>query len=53
MHAVNSAAAADTFVTAEASALPYIGRVAIDGLRTTDLKGFLMQTAESLRARSE
>jgi hypothetical protein len=53
MHAVSGAATADTFVTADARALPYLSRVAIDGLRTTDLKGFLTQTAESLRARSE
>jgi hypothetical protein len=45
--------AADTFVTAEVRTLLWLSRVAIDGLRTTDLKGFLMQTAESLRARSE
>jgi len=48
MHAVSGAAAADTFVTADAHALSWLGRVAIDGLRTTDLKGFLIQTAESL-----
>jgi hypothetical protein len=53
MHAVSCAAAADTFVTAEVRTLLWLSRVAIDGLRTTDLKGFLMQTAESLRARSE
>ena len=53
MHAASGAAAADTFVTADARALPWLSRVAIDGLRTTDLKGFLMETAESLRARSE
>lgn len=53
MHAVSGAAAADTFVTADARALSWLGRVAIDGLRTTDLKGFLIQTAESLRERSE
>ena len=53
MHAVSGAAAADTFVTADARAIPWLGRVAIDGLRTTDLKGFLMQTAQSLEERSE
>jgi hypothetical protein len=53
MHAVSGAAAADTFVTVDVRALPCLNRVAIDGLRATDLKGFLMQTAESLRARSE
>jgi hypothetical protein len=53
MHAVSGAAAADTFVTADARVLPCLSRVAIDGLQTTDLKGFLKQTAESLRARSE
>ncbi len=53
MHAVSGAAAADTFVTADARALTWVSRVAIDGLRTTDLKGFLTQTAESLRERSE
>ncbi len=53
MHAVSGAAAADTFVTADARTLPCLSRVAIDGLQTTDLKGFLMETAESLRARSE
>jgi hypothetical protein len=51
MHAVSGAAAADTFVTADARALPWLSRVEIDGLRTTDLKGFLMQTAASLRER--
>ena len=49
IHAVTGAAAADTFVTADARALPFLSRVAIDGLQTTDLKGFLTQTAESLR----
>lgn len=49
MHAVTGAAAADTFVTADARALPLLSRVAIDGLQTTDLKGFLTQTAQSLR----
>jgi hypothetical protein len=53
LHAVTGAAAADTFVTADARALPLLGRVAIDGLQTTDLKGFLTQAAESLRERSE
>ena len=53
MHAISGAAAADTFVTADARAIPWLGRVAIDGLRTTDLKGFLMQTAQSLGERSE
>jgi hypothetical protein len=53
VHAVTGAAAADTFVTADARALPLLGRVAIDGLQTIDLKGFLTQTAESLRERSE
>jgi len=28
-------------------------RVAIDGLRTADLKGFLMETSQSLSSRSE
>ncbi|HVB82007.1 MAG TPA: hypothetical protein VNE82_18915 [Candidatus Binataceae bacterium] len=49
MHAVTGAAAAETFVTTDARALSFLGRVAIDGLRTTDLKGFLMQTAQSLQ----
>jgi hypothetical protein len=40
-------------VTAEARALPWVSRVAIDGLRTMDLKGFLMQTAQSMGERSE
>ena len=40
MHAVTGAAAAETFVTTDARALPWLGRIAIDGLRTTDLKGF-------------
>ena len=51
-HAVTAAAAADTFVTAKAHALPLLSRVEIDGLRTTDLKEFLMRTAQSLRERS-
>jgi hypothetical protein len=53
VHAVSGAAAADTFVTADARALPWVSRVAIDGLRTTDLRGFLMQTARSVGERSE
>jgi hypothetical protein len=53
VHAVTGAAAADTFVTADAHALPFLSRVAIDGLQTTDLKGFLTRTAQSLRERSE
>jgi len=52
IHAVTGAAAADTFVTGDARALPFLSRVAIDGLRTTDLKGFLTQTAQSLQAGS-
>jgi hypothetical protein len=52
-HAVSGAAAADTFVTADVRALAWLSRVTIDGLRTTDVKGFLTQTVESLRARSE
>lgn len=47
IHAVTGAAAADTFVSANARALPLLGRVAIDGLRTTDLKSFLTETAQS------
>jgi hypothetical protein len=47
LHAVTGAAAADTFVSADAHALALLGRVAIGGLRTTDLKGFLMETAQS------
>jgi hypothetical protein len=46
MHAVTGAAAAETFVTGDARALPWLGRVAIDGLRATDLKGFLMETTQ-------
>jgi hypothetical protein len=53
MHAVTGAAAAETFVTTDARALPWLGRVAIDGLRTADLKGFLMETTQSLPGRSE
>ena len=53
MHAVTGAAAAETFVTADAHALPLLGRVAIDGLRTTDLKGFLAETAQSVGERSD
>ena len=53
VHAVSGAAAADTFVTAEVRAMPYLSRVAIDGLRTTGLIEFLTQTAESLRERSD
>jgi hypothetical protein len=46
-HAVTGAAAADTFVTAAAHALAWVGRVPIDGMRATDLKGFLMETVRS------
>jgi hypothetical protein len=53
IHAVTGAGAADTFVTADARALLFLGRVAIDGLQTTDLKGFLTHTAQSLRERSD
>ena len=48
VHAISGAAAADTLVTADARALPWVSRVAIDGLRTTNLKGFLTQTAQSM-----
>jgi hypothetical protein len=51
LHAVTGAAAADTFVSADARALPWLSRVAVDGLRTTDLKGFLMETTRSLSER--
>ena len=44
-HAVTGAAAADTFVTADPRTLAWVGRVAIDGMRATDLKGFLTETA--------
>lgn len=47
MHAVTGAAAAERFVTADARALPWLGRVAIDGLRTTDLKSFLVETTQT------
>jgi hypothetical protein len=53
MHAVTGAAAAETFVIADARALPWLGRVAIDGLRTTDLKGFLAQATQSVGERSD
>jgi hypothetical protein len=53
IHAVTGAAAAETFVTTDACALPWLGRIAIDGLRTTDLKDFLMETTQSLPGRSE
>jgi len=53
MHAVTGAAAAETFVTADARALPWLGRVAIDGLRTMDLKGFLARAAQSLGERAD
>jgi hypothetical protein len=53
VHAVTAAAAAETFVTADARALPWLGRVVIDGLRTTDLKGFLMETTQSVGERSD
>ncbi len=53
MHAVTGAAAAETFVTTDARALPWLGRVAIDGLRTTDLKGFLTETTQSHSGQSE
>ena len=48
VHAISGAAAADTLVTADAHALPWLSRVAIDGLRTTNLKGFLTQIAQSM-----
>ncbi|HLJ43226.1 MAG TPA: hypothetical protein VKT12_03335 [Candidatus Binataceae bacterium] len=48
VHAISGAAAADTLVTADARALPWVSRVAIDGLRTTDLKEFLTRTAQSM-----
>jgi hypothetical protein len=48
IHAVTGAAAAQTFVTTDARALPWLGRVAIDGLRTANLKGFLMETGQSI-----
>ena len=53
MHAVTGAAAAETFVTTDARALSWLGRVAIDGLRTTDLKGFLTETTQSHSGQSE
>ena len=53
MHAVTGAAAAETFVTTDARALPWLGRIAIDGLRTTDLKGFLTETTQSHSGQSE
>jgi hypothetical protein len=53
IHAVTGAAAAQTFVSTDAHALPWFSRVAIDGLRTADLKGFLMETTQSLPGRSE
>jgi hypothetical protein len=53
MHAVTGAAAADTFVTADTRAMPWLSRIAIEGLRTTDLKGFLIETTQSLQARSD
>jgi hypothetical protein len=53
MHAVTGAAAAETFVTADARALPWLGRVAVDGLRTMDLKGFLARAAQSLGERAD
>jgi hypothetical protein len=46
VHAVTGAGAADTFVTADARARAWVGRVAIDGMRTTDLKGFLAEAAQ-------
>ncbi|HEY2525321.1 MAG TPA: hypothetical protein VGI29_09710 [Candidatus Binataceae bacterium] len=46
-HAVTGAAAADTFVTADARTLAWVGRVAIDGMRAADLKGFLIDTARA------
>jgi hypothetical protein len=46
-HAVTGAAAADTFVTADARTLAWVGRVAIDGMRAADLKGFLIETARA------
>ena len=48
MHAVTGAAAAETFVTTDARALPWLGRVTIDGLRMTDLKTFLREATQSL-----
>jgi hypothetical protein len=46
LHAVTGAAAADTFVTADARALPWLSRVAIYGLQTTDLRSFLIQAVQ-------
>jgi hypothetical protein len=46
LHAVTGAAAADTFVTADARALPWLSRVAIYGLQTTDLRTFLTQAVQ-------
>jgi hypothetical protein len=46
LHAVTGAAAADTFVTADARALPWLSRVAIYGLQTTDLRSFLTQAVQ-------
>ncbi len=46
LHAVTGAAAADTFVTADARALKWLSRAAIDGLRTTDLRNFLAQAGQ-------
>ena len=48
VHAISGAAAADTLVTADARALPWLSRAAIDGPRTTNLKGFLTRTAQSM-----
>ena len=53
VHAVTGAAAADTFVTADAGALPVLGRVAVEGLQMTDLKSFLARIAQTLGERSE
>jgi hypothetical protein len=53
IHAVTGAAAADTFVTAEARVVPRFGRVAIKGVRASDLKDFLAETTQSLASRSE
>jgi hypothetical protein len=46
LHAVTGAAAADTFVTADARALPWLSRVAIYGLQTMDLTSFLIQAVQ-------
>jgi hypothetical protein len=46
LHAVTGAAAADTFVTADARVLPWLSRVAIYALQTTDLRNFLAQAVQ-------